>query len=148
MSTVLLTGATGTVGNAIARALVARGRAVRALVRDPARARACLPAEIELVRGDVTDAASVRAAVDGCDTVYHASGLPEQWLPDDATFQRVNVDGTRHLVDAALAARVRSFVYTSTIDVFAMRPGIEFDESQIDAARKATAYERSKQDAD
>ena len=148
MSTVLLTGATGTVGNAIARALVRRGRAVRALVRDPERARACVPGGVELVRGDVTDAASVRAAIDGCDIVYHASGLPEQWLADATLFQRVNVDGTRHLVDAALAAGVKSFVYTSTIDVFTMRRGVEFDERSIDQAPKETAYERSKQDAD
>src|SRR3954451_16884659 len=138
MSTVLLTGATGTVGNAIARTLVSRGRKVRALARSPERARACLPSAVEVVGGDVTDAASVRAAIEGCDSVYHASGLPEQWLPDPATFQRVNVDGPRRLVAAALTAQVRSFVYTSTIDVIAMRPGVEFDESRIDPAPNAT----------
>ena len=148
MTTTLLTGATGTVGNAIARALVRRGRAVRALVRTPERATASLPADVELVRGDVTDAASVRAAIDGCGAVYHASGLPEQWLADASVFERVNVDGTRNLVDAALAAGVTSFVYTSTIDVFEIEPGVEFDESRIDAKPKGTAYERSKQAAD
>src|SRR2546423_101342 len=99
---ILLTGATGTVGNAIARALVRRGRGVRALVRTPERARGCLPPEVELARGDVTDSASVRAALAGCDVVYHASGLPEQWLADPDLFRRVNVDGTRNLVEAAL----------------------------------------------
>ncbi len=148
VTTTLLTGATGTVGNAIARALVRRGRPVRALVRAPERARSCLPADVELVRGDVTDAASLRSAIDGCMAVYHASGLPEQWLADPSVFERVNVDGTRNLVDAALATGVTSFVYTSTIDVFEMRPGIEFDESRIDPQPKATAYERSKQAAD
>jgi dihydroflavonol-4-reductase len=127
---------------------VRRGAPVRALVRDEARARACLPAGVELALGDVTDAASVRRAVEGCARVYHASGLPEQWLPDPATFQRVNVEGTRHLVEAALAGGVTSFVYTSTIDVFVIEPGVEFDESRIDARPKGTAYERSKQEAD
>ncbi len=146
--TTLVTGATGTVGHAIVRALLARGRRVRALVRDVARARACVSAEVELVAGDVTDAASVRQAVAACDVVYHASGLPEQWLPDPRRFDEVNVGGTRHLVDAALAERVRAFLYTSTIDVFTMRPGVDFDECELDPQPKATAYERSKQVAD
>jgi dihydroflavonol-4-reductase len=148
MSRVLLTGGTGTVGHAIARELVRRGRQIRALVRAPARARTLLPREVEICEGDVTDPASVRRAMEGCDTVYHASGLPEQWLADPAVFQQVNVEGTRHVVEAALERRVARFLYTSTIDVFVMRPGVEFDESRLDQQPKATHYERSKQDAD
>lgn len=144
----LLTGATGTVGHAIARALLAEGRAVRALVRDVERARELVPDRVELVGGDVTDAPSVRRAVAGCDVVYHASGLPEQWLPDPATFRRVNYEGTRHVLEAALAEGVKSFLYTSTIDVFVMPPGSAFDESELDPRPKATPYERSKQEAD
>ena len=146
--TTLVTGATGTVGHAIVRALLARGRRVRALVRDVARARAMPLAGVELVAGDVTDAVSVRRAVAGCDVVYHASGLPEQWLPDPRRFDEVNVGGTRHLVEAALAERVTAFLYTSTIDVFTTHPGVEFDEREIDPHPKGTAYERSKQAAD
>jgi dihydroflavonol-4-reductase len=144
----LVTGATGTVGHAIVRALLAAGRNVRALVRDGERARSLVPERVELVAGDVTDAASVRRAVAGCDVVYHAAGLPEQWLPDPATFRRVNYEGTRHVLEAALAENVRSFLYTSTIDVFVMPPGEPFDESRLDPAPKPTAYERSKQEAD
>jgi dihydroflavonol-4-reductase len=146
--TTLVTGATGTVGHAIVRALLARGRRVRALVRDLARARTMVPAAAELVAGDVTDAASVRRAVAGCAVVYHASGLPEQWIPDPRRFDEVNVGGTRHLIEAALAERVTAFLYTSTIDVFTMHPGVEFDEREIDPQPKATPYERSKQVAD
>jgi dihydroflavonol-4-reductase len=146
--TTLVTGATGTVGHAIVRALLARGRHVRALVRDVARARMCVPAAVELVAGDVTDAPSVGRAVAGCAVVYHAAGLPEQWLPDPRRFDAVNVGGTRHLVEASLAASVSAFLYTSTIDVFTMHPGVEFDERELDPQPKATAYERSKQEAD
>lgn len=148
MPDVLLTGATGLVGGSIARALLAAGRSVRALVRNPERARRVVPAACELVAGDVTDAASLPPALDGCRVVYHAAGLPEQWLPDVATFERVNVDGTANLIAAALAARVERFVYSSTIDVFAAAPGATFDESVIDPQPKGTAYERSKQAAD
>ena len=148
MGTTLLTGGTGIVGHSIAQALIAAGRPVRALVRSLERARDVLPADCERVRGDVTDADSVRAAIAGCDAVFHAAGLPEQWLPDPGTFDRVNAGGTRIVAEAALAAGVRRFVYTSTIDVFAMTPGQPFDESRIDAHPKGTAYERSKQAAD
>jgi dihydroflavonol-4-reductase len=144
----LLTGGTGIVGNAIATELVRRGRRVRALVRSLERGRALLPPECEVVAGDVTDAASVTSAMAGCDVVYHAAGLPEQWLPDPGTFARVNVGGTRIVADAARAAGVTRFVYTSTIDVFACIPGVPFDEGTIAVAPKPTPYERSKQEAD
>lgn len=149
MSSVLLTGATGLLGNAIAKLLVAEGRRVRALVRNPQKAKAVVPADCELVTGDVTDAASVRAAAQGCEVIYHASGLPEQWLADEDEFHRVNVEGTRNLVAAAKEAGVSRFVYASTIDVFRFAPpGQPFDESELDPSPKATAYERSKQAAD
>src|SRR3970040_1134511 len=104
MPVILVTGATGNVGHPIARQLAAEGHRVRALVRDPERARGLLPEGVEAVPGDVTDAESVRAAVRGCDVVYHAAGLPEQWRRDTADFTRVNVDGTRNVAEAALAA--------------------------------------------
>jgi dihydroflavonol-4-reductase len=149
MKKVLLTGATGLLGNAIARALVTDGRAVRALVRSPDKAATVVPRGCELVPGDVTDPESLATAVRGCAVVYHAAGLPEQWLADESTFESVNVGGTRNLVRAALAAGIERFVYTSTIDTFRFpAPGLTFDESEIDPAPKATAYERSKQAAD
>jgi dihydroflavonol-4-reductase len=149
MTKVLLTGATGLLGNAIARALIAERRNVRALVRTPATARPMVPEPCEIVAGDVTDPASLRRAIDGCTVVYHAAGLPEQWLADPTTFRRVNTDGTRHLTEVAREARVTRFVYTSTIDVFRFpAPGVSFNESEVDPHPKATAYERSKQDAD
>lgn len=148
MSATLITGATGTVGHGIAERLIERGEQVRALVRSPGRARGLLSERIELVGGDVGDAESVRAAVDGCSTVFHAAGLPEQWRRDPADFTHVNVDGTRNLVEASLRAGVERFVYTSTIDVFTSEPEVEFDESALDPEPRPTHYERSKQEAD
>ena len=148
MPVTLVTGATGLVGNAVVRELLARKRSVRALVRSPERAAKIVPAGCEIVAGDVTDSRSLEATMKDCDCVYHAAGLPEQWLKDPATFERVNVEGTRNVLTAASKARVRRFVYTSTIDVFAMRPGVEFDETVLDPSPKHTYYERSKQKAD
>jgi len=145
---VLITGATGTVGHPIARRLAEDGNRVRALVRSPERAAALLPDGVEAVAGDVSDADSVRRAVAGAAVVYHAAGMPEQWRLDPADFVRVNLDGTRNMVEAALANGVERFAYTSTIDVFAWTPGEPFDESVIDPEPRPTHYERSKQEAD
>ncbi|HET8755209.1 MAG TPA: NAD-dependent epimerase/dehydratase family protein [Solirubrobacteraceae bacterium] len=145
--TVLITGATGQVGNAIARRLADEDVEVRALVRSPSRAQV-LPVRVQSVLGDVTDAASVRAALDGVATVYHSAGIPEQWRKDTGEFARVNVEGTRNVVEAALAAGVERFVYTSTDDVLVGPPGQPFDESAVNPEPGVTPYQRSKQEAD
>jgi dihydroflavonol-4-reductase len=100
------------------------------------------------VPGDITDPAGVAAAVAGCERVFHAAGLPEQWRLDPEDFRRVNVGGSANVVEACLAHGVSRLVYTSTIDVFAWAPGLPFDESRIDPEPRDTVYERSKQEAD
>jgi nucleoside-diphosphate-sugar epimerase len=147
LSGVLILGATGQVGNAIARRLAGQGADVRALVRSPKRADV-LPEGVQAVTGDVTDAKSLQAALEGVGTVYHAAGIPEQWRKDTSEFERVNVDGTRNVVEAALAAGVERFVYTSTDDVLVQGPGKEFDESVINPGPGDTPYQRSKLQAD
>jgi dihydroflavonol-4-reductase len=148
MTDALVTGATGLVGFNIVETLLRRGRSVRAMVRDPHLAAAVLPEGVEVVQGDVTESVTVAKAVEGCAVVYHAAGLPEQWLPDPAKFNLVNVIGTQNVVDAVLSAGRPRLVYTSTIDVFRGGAGEAFDESEIDSEPKGTYYERSKQDAD
>ena len=143
-----MTGATGKVGNAVARALAARGDSVRALVRDPDRAREVVPSGVELVRGDVTDPSSIESAVAGCELVFTSHGLPEQWVADPAVFEHVNARGAQNVARAARAAGVRRLVHTSTIDVFHSDRGGRFDESDLADYPKGTAYERSKQKAE
>lgn len=145
---VLVTGATGLIGNALAHRLVARGDTVRALVRDPVRAARILPPEVKLVPGDVTIPDSLPAAVKDVDQVFHAAGMPEQWQRDDSIFDRVNRQGTVNVLKAALDAKVKRAIYTSTMDVFAAPRGGTLVETNIDAAPKPTAYERSKQAAE
>jgi dihydroflavonol-4-reductase len=145
---VLVTGATGKVGNAIAAALLKRGDDVRVLVRDPQRAAAVLPAGAEPVQGDATEPDTLPPAVAGCELVFNAMGLPEQWLPDESTFDRVNAIGSGDLAKAAKQAGVRRFIHTSTNDVFHADQGAAFDESEVADYPKGTAYERSKQEAE
>ena len=110
--------------------------------------RACCPPGVEAVRGDVTDPPSVAAAVAGCELVFNAMGIPEQWLADEAAFDRVNALGTKTVAEAARAAGVRRLVHTSTEDVFHAETGARFDETQVADYPKGTAYERSKQHAE
>ncbi|MFO7768492.1 MAG: NAD-dependent epimerase/dehydratase family protein [bacterium] len=104
--------------------------------------------DIETAEGDLTDPDSVREAVRGCSVVYHAGGLPEQWLPDSRTFFRVNRDGTSNVLEAVRSQGGRRLVYTSTIDVFAADRGETFEERELDEGPKPTPYEQSKLEAD
>lgn len=144
----MVTGATGKVGHSIARGLIERGDQVRALVREPGRAASMLPPGVEPVRGDVTEPATVERAVAGCELVFNAMGLPEQWFADSGVFERVNARGTEAVVRAAARAGARRVVHTSTIDVFHAERRSAFDESQVADYPKGTAYERSKQRAE
>lgn len=148
MGRVLITGATGLIGNAIARRLAERGDEVVALVRDPARAAKVLPVEITLIQGDMLDASSLERAFSGVTHVYHAAGMPEQWQRDESVFDRINRQGTANVMAAALAAGVERVVYTSTMDIFAAPAGGTLVETNVDPHDKWTAYERSKQAAE
>jgi dihydroflavonol-4-reductase len=145
---VLVTGATGKVGHAIASALLERGDQVRGLVRDPTRAAAILPAGVEPRQGDATDSESLAAAVEGCELVFNAMGLPEQWVKDEGIFDRVNAVGSGALAAAAKRAGVGRFIHTSTHDVFDAERGERMDETMLADRPKGTVYERSKQRAE
>jgi nucleoside-diphosphate-sugar epimerase len=136
---VLITGATGFVGGALARRLASEGMSVRALAR-PAASVAPLAAEgIDVALGDVRDPASVAAAMRGCTHVVHlaaAKSGPASLLHD------VNVRGTQHVVDAARDAGVERFVYGSTLGVHGFVVGTPLDERS--PARPNTPYRRSK----
>ena len=139
---VLVTGATGKVGNAVAHRLADRGDEVVALVRDVARARESLPTGVELVRGDVTDLQSVRRACDRIEGVFNCMGIYEQWVPDKEVFERVNAVGALNVIAAARQAGARRAVHTSTFDVFHADTGGTVNDDRVADYPKGTAYER------
>src|SRR3954468_21683448 len=141
----LVTGATGKIGNSVARQLVERGDEVVALVRDPAKARELLPGGVELARGDVADPASLRSAAEGIDGAFNCMGLFEQWFADPGVFDRINGEGARSVIAAAREAGARRVVHTSTFDVFHAPQGGTVSEAEVANYPKDTAYERSKQ---
>jgi uncharacterized protein YbjT (DUF2867 family) len=112
--TVLVAGGTGFIGHHVVHTLRARELPVRALVRSPQRASRLSAWGAELVPGDVTDAASLQAAVAGVDTVVHLVAIIKGSRAD---FERVMAQGTRDLVAAARAAGVRRFVLMSALGV-------------------------------
>ncbi len=112
---ILVTGATGLVGNNVVRQLLHAGHAVRALVRASADPRPLEGLDVERVVGDVTDAAAVTAAVAGASAVIHAAAEVRIGRTGLAAQRLVNVEGTRHVADAARRAGIR-LVHVSTCD--------------------------------
>ncbi|MBL8682436.1 MAG: NAD-dependent epimerase/dehydratase family protein [Myxococcales bacterium] len=123
---VLITGATGKVGNRLAKRLSRGGTTVRALVRSLDRASDLRPLGVELARGDLLDPASLVAAVRGVDAVVHCAAFFRG--ATDAQAHAVNDTGTRHLAHAAREASVRRFVFTSTGLVYGDAGGRLVDE--------------------
>jgi UDP-glucose 4-epimerase len=109
---ILVTGATGKVGSRLVKYLTQRGDHVRALVRDPERAASLRGENVEFVKGDLLDAGSLAPAVHGIDSVVHCAAFFRGATPEEA--HAVNDLGTQHLANAARAASVRRFIFTST----------------------------------
>jgi dihydroflavonol-4-reductase len=111
----LVTGATGFVGAAVARALLADGWAVRALVREGSNRSNLRELPVELSVGDLTDRPSLDRAVADCGALFHVAADYRLGAPDPAQLYRANVDGTRNILTAARQAGVTRVVYTSSV---------------------------------
>ena len=144
--TALVTGATGFVGSAVARRLLAEGYALRLLSRPSSDRRNLAGLEATVVEGDLTDPASLARAVAGCDAVFHVAADYRLWAPNPDELYRSNVDGSRALVAAAHAAGVARIVYTSSVAVLGIpkdgRPGDE--RTPVTVADMIGHYKRSK----
>ena len=131
---VLVTGASGFVGAAVARALLARGRKLRVLMRPQSDRRNIAGLDVEPRIGSLEDGASLAAALEGCGALYHVAADYRLWVKDERVMYRANVDGTRLLMEAALAQGVSSIVYTSSVAVL----GIVGDGTPSDETTPST----------
>ena len=142
--TVLVTGATGYVGQRLALRLAERGTSVHALCRSPEKARTLVHERIRIFHGDIADRDSLRRAAAGCRDAYHAAALVSVWSPDPNDYARVNAGGTLNVIEAAVAAGVERIVITSTAGVFGPSHGGLVDEATPRRVPFFNEYESSK----
>ncbi len=119
---VVVTGAAGFIGSAVARALAGRGAAVVALVEPGSDASNLAGIEAEPAEADIRDPAAVQAAVKGARFVFHLAAIYRFWARDPRIFQDVNVGGTLNVLDAVRMAGCERLVYTSTVGVLGLGP--------------------------
>lgn len=146
MITALVTGGTGFVGSHVARALVRHGYRVRILRRATSRLDAIADLDCEHATGDVMDPASLAAAMEGVDWVFHVAAVADYWRSDPARIYAINVDGTRNVLLAAEAAGVRRVIFTSSAAAMGYRADLRpVDESvRFNYDQHVTPYGHSK----
>jgi len=144
--TTLVTGATGFLGSAVARALLDRGEAVRVLVRKQSDRRNIDGLDLELAEGDLNDPQSLRDAVRGCGALYHAAADYRLWAKNPDELYKTNVNATRSLLLSAAQAGVTRIVYTSSVATLGREPsGRPADEQTPVTIDNMTGhYKRSK----
>ncbi|MBM3482702.1 MAG: NAD-dependent epimerase/dehydratase family protein [Alphaproteobacteria bacterium] len=144
--TTLVTGATGFLGSAVARRLLAAGHDVRVLARPGTRRDNVADLKVACVEGDLTDSASLERACKGCEALFHVAADYRLWVPKPETIYRANVEGSRVLMRAAGEAGITRIVYTSSVATLGHRA----DDSPADEATPSTVgdmighYKRSK----
>lgn len=133
---VAVTGATGFLGAAVVRALLAAGHQVIAMVRPTTTPKLLVGLNLEQRAADLDDARSLEAFVEGADALCHVAGSAGRFYDDGATYQRTNVEGTAKLFSAARAQKIRRAVYTGTIAIPAKVPS-EYARTKFEGAYAA-----------
>jgi hopanoid-associated sugar epimerase len=142
---VFVTGVSGFVGSAVARALARRGRAMRGLVRPGSPRTNVQDFPGEIVEGDMRDRAGLAHALAGCRELIHVAADYRLWARDPEEIVRHNRDGTRAVMEAALEAGIGRIVYTSSVATIAPDPAAPADETRpLNEADAIGAYKRSK----
>ncbi len=139
-----VTGATGFLGGVLARQLRSAGYEVHASIRNPQKATELQSLGIQLFTGDVTDKESMREAMLGVDGVFHVAGWYKVGAPDKTPGERVNIQGTRNVLELMKELQIPKGVYTSTMAVNSDTHGEVKNESYRFTGRHLTEYDRTK----
>ena len=142
-----LTGATGFLGGVLARQLREAHHEVIAVVRNPQKAEKLKSLGVTVVKGDVTDKESMREAMRGCDGVFHVAGWYKVGVRDKSHGRKINVDGTRHVLELMKELHIPKGVYTSTLAINSGTHGAVHDETFHFSGKHISEYDRTKAEA-
>ncbi len=145
----LVTGASGFVGSHIVRQLVEQGREVRVMVRKSSKQDAFKGLPVEICYGDILEPDSLRAAMQGCGTVFYSALDPRFWLSDTSILYRNNRDGLINAMDVALELGIERFVFTSTMGTLGQNPnGAVTEDIPFNWQDKASPYILARKEAE
>ena len=139
-----VTGATGFVGGALAKQLINNGHEVNASVRDMNKADELKSLGVKLFKGDVTDKESMRAAMTGVNGVYHVAGWYKVGVKDKTPGEKVNIQGTRNVLELMQELKIPKGVYTSTMAVNSDTKGKLVNETYHFTGKHISEYDRTK----
>jgi nucleoside-diphosphate-sugar epimerase len=143
---ILVTGATGYIGQKLALKLAKKGNTVHALVRDIGKAEMLLGhSAIKFFAGDILDRQSIAAAMQGCEQVYHLAALASVWHKNPSAFNLINVEGLRNVLECCLELQIKDVLFTSTAGVVGdSKDGKAVAELTNANPKLETLYENSK----
>lgn len=146
---ILVTGSTGHIGNVLVRKLMERGENIRCLVLPQDDLTPLVGMDVEIVLGNVLDSTSLERAMDGVSDVFHLAGMISIMPEKDELVHKVNVEGTRNMLQAAEKAGIKRLVYTSSIHALNRVPhGVVIDEKvPFDPVNAISSYDQSKAEA-
>lgn len=139
-----VTGATGFIGGDLAKQLIKNGHEVHASVRDVNKAEELKILGVKLFKGDVTDKESMREAMTGVDGVYHVAGWYKVGVKDKSLGEKVNIQGTRNVLELMQELKISKGVYTSTLAINSDTHGKLADENYHFTGKHLSEYDRTK----
>ncbi|MDQ3395751.1 MAG: NAD-dependent epimerase/dehydratase family protein, partial [Bacteroidota bacterium] len=147
---IFLTGGTGYIGENLAITLKSQGHEVYALVRSPEKSATLSSAGVLLIQGDLDNKQAIEKGMIGCDAVFHLAAFARLWPDDEMLFRKINVEGTRNILEAAKNNGVKKVVITSTAGVAgpSVIGGKPVDEESVRIAPYFNFYEATKAEAE
>jgi len=144
---IFVTGSTGYIGNVLAKKLAGEGNIIHALCRNT-NSPVLKHADIKIFEGDIANQVSIEKAMQGCDQVYHLAAYAKVWAKDPSTFHRLNVGGTKNVLDAARNLGIQKIVVTSTAGTLGPSGKMPVKEEDERMGQPFTEYELSKTQAE
>jgi dihydroflavonol-4-reductase len=145
---IFITGATGFIGSHLLQALNGKGQYLKCLVRNTSNVENLLKHNCELVYGDVTDKASVLKGMKGSDWVVNLANVYSMWEQDTSTYFKVNIEGTRNVMESALEAEIKKIVHISTVAIFGNCNDCPITENSRPGTKRFSEYAETKYEGD